>query len=67
LTELGLGRVVERGVCDVTSTAQVDALISSTTGRGWAGSTVLVNNAGLGGTTPVVDMIDEEWDRGASM
>jgi 3-oxoacyl-[acyl-carrier protein] reductase len=24
---------------------------------------VLVNNAGLGGTTPVIDMTDEEWDR----
>ena len=24
---------------------------------------MLVNNAGLGGTTPVVDMTDEEWDR----
>ena len=24
---------------------------------------VLVNNAGLGGQTPVVDMTDEEWDR----
>src|SRR6185437_14249340 len=24
---------------------------------------VLVNNAGLGGTTPVIEMTDEEWDR----
>ncbi len=24
---------------------------------------VLVNNAGLGGQTPVIDMTDEEWDR----
>src|SRR5258708_30519809 len=61
LTELGLGRV-ESVVCDVTSTAQVDALISSTTAR-MGRLDVLVNNAGLGGTIPVVDMTDEEWDR----
>src|SRR3954451_5298159 len=61
LTELGLGRV-ESVVRDVTSTAQVDALVSSTTAR-MGRLDVLVNNAGLGGETPVVDMIDEAWDR----
>jgi len=60
LAELGLGRV-ESVVCDVTSTAQVDALIASTTAR-MGRLDVLVNNAGLGGQTPVVDMTDEEWD-----
>lgn len=49
-------------VCDVSSTEQVDALIASAAqqlGR----IDVLVNNAGLGGETPVVDMTDEQWDR----
>ncbi len=49
-------------MCDVTSTAEVDALISSTTDR-MGRLDVLVNNAGLGGQTPVVDMTDEECDR----
>lgn len=61
LSGLDLGRV-ESVVCDVTSTAQVDALIDSTTAR-FGRLDVLVNNAGLGGQTPVIDMNDEEWDR----
>ena len=61
LAGLGFGRV-EAVVCDVTSTAQIDALVSSTTAR-LGRLDVLVNNAGLGGQTPVIDMTDEEWDR----
>jgi 3-oxoacyl-[acyl-carrier protein] reductase len=61
LAALDLGRV-ESVVCDVTSTAQVDTLVSSTSAR-MGRIDVLVNNAGLGGQTPVVDMTDEEWDR----
>ncbi|OAN42378.1 (5R,7aS)-5-hydroxy-7a-methyl-1-oxo-2,3,5,6,7,7a-hexahydro-1H-indene-carboxyl-CoA reductase [Mycolicibacterium iranicum] len=61
LATLGLGKV-DAVVCDVTSTEAVDALISEAVAK--AGRLdVLVNNAGLGGQTPVIDMTDDEWDR----
>jgi 3-oxoacyl-[acyl-carrier protein] reductase len=49
-------------VCNVQKTSEVNALIDSAAtelGR----IDVLINNAGLGGETPVVDMDDDEWDR----
>ena len=61
LAALGLGRVAAV-VCDVTSTEAVDALIDSAVAA-MGRVDVLVNNAGLGGETPVVDMTDDEWDR----
>lgn len=53
---------VARAVCDVTDSADVDALIDSAA-RELGGIDVLVNNAGLGGETPVADMTDDQWDR----
>ncbi len=49
-------------VCDVTDQAQVDALHAASLaalGR----IDVLINNAGLGGEVPVVDMTDDQWHR----
>lgn len=61
LSAFGLGRV-EGVVCDVTSTEQIDGLVAATIAR-MGRLDVLVNNAGLGGQTPVVEMTDDEWDR----
>jgi len=47
-------------VCDVTNEEHVSALIQAGVDAG--GIDVLVNNAGLGGTTDLVDMTDEQWD-----
>jgi 3-oxoacyl-[acyl-carrier protein] reductase len=47
-------------VCDVTSTPQVDAMIAFAEEQ-CEGLDVLVNNAGLGGLCPLVEMTDEAW------
>ena len=46
--------------CDVTQEADVQALIDGAVDA-HGGIDVMVNNAGLGGTTDVVDMTDEQW------
>ncbi|EME23929.1 SDR family oxidoreductase [Rhodococcus triatomae] len=56
------GQQIESFVCDVSSTEQVDALIAGAAEK-LGRIDVLVNNAGLGGETPIVDMTDEQWDR----
>ncbi|MBF5000342.1 SDR family NAD(P)-dependent oxidoreductase, partial [Nocardia sp. BSTN01] len=48
-------RKVASVVCDVTSTEQVDELIRAAAQR-LGRIDIMVNNAGLGGETPVVDM-----------
>jgi 3-oxoacyl-[acyl-carrier protein] reductase len=47
-------------VCDVTDEAQVGALVAAAVSR-FGRIDVLVNNAGLGGTSSVLDMTDEQW------
>ena len=49
-------------VCDVTQQDQVDALFHRTLEL-YGSVDVLVNNAGLGGTSDLVDMTDEAWHK----
>jgi 3-oxoacyl-[acyl-carrier protein] reductase len=46
--------------CDVTDDAAVTALIDGAASR-FGRIDVLINNAGLGGTSSVLDMTDEQW------
>jgi 3-oxoacyl-[acyl-carrier protein] reductase len=48
--------------CDVTGEAQVQALFEKAV-RDHGRLDIVVNNAGLGGTAPLVDMTDEQWDK----
>ncbi len=48
--------------CDVTDEAQVQALIATAIETHGA-IDVLVNNAGLGGTAPIIEMTDEQWNK----
>ncbi|MDX2594822.1 MULTISPECIES: SDR family oxidoreductase [Streptomyces] len=48
--------------CDVTDEAQVRALFE-TAARDHGTLDIVVNNAGLGGTSDLVDMTDEQWCR----
>nr|WP_202390237.1 SDR family oxidoreductase [Tsuneonella aeria] len=49
-------------VCDVTSQQDVDALHTAALAA-LGHVDVLINNAGLGGEVPVVDMTDDQWFR----
>ena len=49
-------------VCDVTVEEQVGALIDGAV-RHFGRIDVMVSNAGLGGTSSVLDMTDEQWSR----
>ncbi|GAB1646673.1 SDR family oxidoreductase [Krasilnikovia sp. MM14-A1259] len=46
--------------CDVTDEADVQALVAGAVGH-CGRIDVMVNNAGLGGTRPVVELTDDEW------
>jgi 3-oxoacyl-[acyl-carrier protein] reductase len=48
--------------CDVTDEAAVQALVDGAVAE-LGGIDVLVNNAGLGGEVPIVDMTDEQWSK----
>jgi len=48
--------------CDVTDEGQVQALIAAAI-REFGHIDVLINNAGLGGFAPVVEMRDEQWSK----
>ena len=48
--------------CDVTDEEQVGALVAGAAER-FGRIDVMVNNAGLGGTSSVLDMTDEQWLR----
>jgi 3-oxoacyl-[acyl-carrier protein] reductase len=58
----GHGERVWSHPCDVTSEDQVGALVAGAV-RHFGRIDVLINNAGLGGTSSVLDMTDEEWLR----
>ncbi len=61
LREIAPGRV-HALTCDVTRQEEVEALVAAAVaalGR----IDVLINNAGLGGTSTVIDMPDAEWSR----
>jgi 3-oxoacyl-[acyl-carrier protein] reductase len=49
-------------VCDVTNEAQVQGLRDAAL-KALGRVDVLINNAGLGGETPIVEMTDDQWSR----
>ncbi|GAB2976548.1 SDR family oxidoreductase [Nocardioides montaniterrae] len=55
------GDRVRQLVCDVTQEADVQALLDAADELG--GVDVMINNAGLGGTDPILEMSDESWGR----
>ncbi len=57
------GAVVPHKVCDVTKEDQVRALVDASLEAFGGPPDVLVNNAGLGGSAPIVEMTDEQWNR----
>jgi len=54
------GDRVRSAVCDVTDERDVEALVAAAV-REFGRIDVFVNNAGLGGTSSILDMTDEQW------
>jgi len=54
------GDAVDALPCDVTDEAQVQALIDGAVHH-YGRIDVMINNAGLGGTSPILEMTDEQW------
>ncbi|MCA1299419.1 SDR family oxidoreductase [Stappia indica] len=62
LKEIAPETSVTGHLADVTSEDQVQALVGAAEAA-MEGIDVLVNNAGLGGVKPIVEMTDEDWHR----
>jgi len=60
--EEATGQRPKTALCDVTNDEQVRALADASINQ-LGHVDVLINNAGLGGEVPVVDMTDEQWTR----
>ena len=56
------GERVGSAACDVTDESDVEALVSGAV-RQFGRLDVFINNAGLGGTSSVLEMTDEQWLR----
>jgi len=56
------GDQVGSAACDVTDEGEVQALVAAAV-RQFGRIDVLINNAGLGGTSSVLEMTDDEWLR----
>ncbi|MBZ6079302.1 SDR family oxidoreductase [Microvirga puerhi] len=61
LIGLGSDATVHGCLCNVTDEEQVQGLVNDAEDR-LEGIDVLINNAGLGGSKPLIEMTDQEWN-----
>jgi len=61
LNEVSSAKVLSK-ICDVTKEADVRALVDAAI-DGMGHVDVLINNAGLGGSAPIVEMTDDQWNK----